>query len=262
VVASTDVYADIARAVAGDRVEVSAVIDSPAKDPHEYEASGRDLLSVSRADVVVRNGGGYDTFLDPLLKDAPDAVVITAVDLVRHAGANEHVWYDLDTAAAVAFRVEAELARLDPTGAPGYEKRLAAFTSGIGELRARADAVRQIADGRAALVPEPVPLYLLAALGLTDRTPTELSESVEEGTDVAPGVLLAVLATVQSREISLLAYNEQTATGQTDRIRDAAEAAGVPVVDFAETLPNGTTYLAWMGGNIDRVAAALKGPAS
>ncbi|BDZ45343.1 hypothetical protein GCM10025866_12520 [Naasia aerilata] len=239
VVASTDVYADIARAVAGDRAEVRALLDSPAKDPHEYEASGRDLLAVSRADLVVQNGGGYDTFVTPLLKDAPDAVVVTAVDLVPHSGDNEHVWYDLRTAAALATRLAAELSRLDPGGARGYEDRAGVFLAGIDALESRVAAVRPLAEGRTVLAPEPVPLYLLDAMGITDRTPPDLAESVEEGTDVAPGVLLGVLDTVRAGSISLLADNPQTATGQTGRIRQAAEASGVPVVEFTETLPRG-----------------------
>ena len=37
----------------------------------------------------------------------------------------------------------------------------------------------------------------------------------------------------------------------------AAEAAGIPVVDFTETLPDGQTYLSWMTANIDALAAVL-----
>ncbi len=82
IVASTNVYADIARSVAGDAAEVTAIIDDLVRDPHEYEAVSRDALAISRADIVILNGGGYDTFMETLL-DAQDseAIVIDVAEL-------------------------------------------------------------------------------------------------------------------------------------------------------------------------------------
>src|SRR3954468_22454305 len=67
VVASTDVYGDLVATIGGDRVEVTSVIDDPSADPHSYEANVRTQLAVSRADLVVENGGGYDDFMRTLL---------------------------------------------------------------------------------------------------------------------------------------------------------------------------------------------------
>ncbi|HEX7834791.1 MAG TPA: zinc ABC transporter substrate-binding protein, partial [Pseudolysinimonas sp.] len=44
VVASTNVYGDIARTIGGADVEVTSVIDDPAQDPHEFEANARVQL--------------------------------------------------------------------------------------------------------------------------------------------------------------------------------------------------------------------------
>src|SRR5699024_4706703 len=67
IVASTNVYGDIAEAIAGDAAEVTSIIDSSAQDPHSYEASAQDRLAVSKADIVIENGGGYDSFMDALI---------------------------------------------------------------------------------------------------------------------------------------------------------------------------------------------------
>lgn len=81
IVASTDVYASIASAVVGDLADVAAIINDPAQDPHSYEASARDRLALTEADVVISNGGGYDSFVDALLGDYPTAHVLVAVEL-------------------------------------------------------------------------------------------------------------------------------------------------------------------------------------
>ena len=67
IVASTSVYGDIARAVAGDNVEVTSIITNAAQDPHSFEASAQDQLAVVRADLIIANGRGYDEFMDTLL---------------------------------------------------------------------------------------------------------------------------------------------------------------------------------------------------
>src|SRR6478735_6745168 len=68
IVASTNVYGDIAATVAGDAATVTSIMDDPAQDPHSFEASAQNQLAVSKADVVIENGGGYDPFMQTLLK--------------------------------------------------------------------------------------------------------------------------------------------------------------------------------------------------
>src|SRR5690554_5707125 len=77
VVAVTDAYGSIAETIGGERVAVTSLISGPAKDPHDYEATARDQLVVSRAHLVIVNGGGYDDFMARLL-DTSTAVVIDA----------------------------------------------------------------------------------------------------------------------------------------------------------------------------------------
>src|SRR5690349_17989868 len=80
IVASTDVWGDVAAAVAGPHARVTSIITDPSADPHEYEASARTRLEVSRADVVVENGGGYDDFMHRLVSGTK-ATVVDAVDV-------------------------------------------------------------------------------------------------------------------------------------------------------------------------------------
>jgi len=80
VVASTNVYGDVAAAIAGDAATVTSIIDSPTIDPHSYEASAQDQLVISTADLIIENGGGYDPFVDVLVEGSgTEAVVISAV---------------------------------------------------------------------------------------------------------------------------------------------------------------------------------------
>lgn len=285
VVASTDVYGDIAASIGGDLVSVTSLIDSAAQDPHSYEASARDRLAVSNAALVIENGGGYDPFITSLLDASPsDArVVIDVVDVSglapddadehaedepaedEHAeeddhahieGFNEHVWYDLHTVELLAETIAETLTELDPAGKATFDANAETFLAELETVHEQAAELAAQVDGREFALTEPVPAYLFAELGLVNVTPEAFSEAIEEGADVAPRDLDAMLDIIDSTSLLLLAYNDQTTNAQTEQVRAAAEAAGVPVVSFTETLPDGLNYLEWMTANLDAIAAA------
>lgn len=256
VVASTDVYGSIAEAVGGDLVSVTSIIESAAQDPHSYEATARVRLALASADLVIENGGGYDPFVQPLLAaNGGEVPVLTAVEFGR--GPNEHVWYDLRAAAAIAEQLASRFAELDTANASTYTENAERFGASVGELETRATTLAGRIGGQGIAVTEVVPLYLLEAVGLNNLTPEPFTAAIEEGADVPPTALQATLELIGSGDVALLAYNQQTASAETERMREAAEAAGIPVVDFTETLPEGEDYLSWMAGNLDAIETAL-----
>lgn len=257
VVASTNVWGDVAAAVGGNLVRVTSVIDDPSQDPHDFEADAETLLQVSKADVVIENGGGFDDFVDTMLSSADtDAAVVNAFEVSGKTG-NEHVWYDVPTVASVADEIAARLGEADPDNAAAYTANAAAYGEKLDELVAAEDDLRPSVEGTPVGVTEPLPVYLAEALGLEDQTPEAFAEAIEEGEDVPVAVLQETLALVEDGGIDLLFYNDQTTSPVTEQVRTAAEKAGVPVVPVTEVLPQGTDYLTWMRGNIDAVATAL-----
>jgi zinc/manganese transport system substrate-binding protein len=288
IVASTNVYGDIAATIAGDAAEVTSIIHDAAQDPHEYEATPRDALAIADADLVIVNGGGYDEFMHTLLEAHDnDAVVVDAVGLSGlapddhdhedggegegegedadehdhhdHGEFNEHVWYSLDAMASLAEELAVRLGELDPADADAFVSNAQAFTAALGDLTARASGIAEAQSHTHIAITEPVPLYLLEAAGLENATPEEFSEAVEEGTDAPALVVRAVIDLVTGPGIALLAYNEQTVGPQTEQVLAAAQDAGTPVVSFTELLPEGEDYLSWMAANLDAIEAALAG---
>ncbi|MER5576286.1 metal ABC transporter solute-binding protein, Zn/Mn family [Streptomyces massasporeus] len=266
VVASTNVYGDIARRIGGDRVDVTSVIGDPDQDPHSYEADPQNQLALSKAKVVIENGGGYDDFVDHLLKgghhdsaEVINAVAVSGRTAPKGGELNEHVWYDFPTVAKVADRISAALAEADPGDAAAFEKNTAAFKAKLTPLEAREAQIKKAHGGDGVAITEPVPLYMLEACGLVNRTPAEFSEAIEEGDDVSPRVLQESLALFSGKKVKALVYNEQTSGPQTEKAEAAAKAAGIPVVPVTETLPKGEDYLGWMTANLDALASALAG---
>jgi zinc/manganese transport system substrate-binding protein len=265
IVASTNVWGDVARRIAGDDVTVSSIISDPSQDPHSYEANAQVQLSLSKADIVIENGGGYDDFVDTLLKSANNskATVLNAVTIsgLEKAGSelNEHVWYDFPTVKKVAARITASLVKLDPSSASDFRANQKTFDAALAKLQSDEAAIKASSSaGAGVAITEPVPLYLLEASGLVNKTPAAFSKAIEDGTDVAPDVLRKTLALFGDHTVKLLAYNEQTSGPETEQVLAAAKAAKVAIVPVTETLPKGKDYLGWMTDNIAAITAALK----
>lgn len=308
VVTSTNVYADIISAVAGDAADVTAIIDDPNQDPHSYEATTRDRLRLSKADLVVINGGGYDSFMTTMLEasDAhPEVIDVVALsglpgsedatgeshshdhadhdsaDHADHGGDadhgggesaegdghaghdhgefNEHLWYSVPTMTKLVDDVALHLGEALPDRAETITANAESYKDRLGELESTIDAVKDEHGGEKVAATEPVPLRLFDDMGLETITSPEFLAAVEEGNDVPPLVLRDAEEQISSGEAVLLGYNAQTAGPQAEQLKSTAEGADVPVVELAETMPEGIGYTDWMGGHIDAIATALEG---
>ncbi|MGH8861374.1 MAG: metal ABC transporter solute-binding protein, Zn/Mn family [Jatrophihabitantaceae bacterium] len=264
VVASTDVYADLVRAVTGDRAQVTAFLDDPSQDPHSFEASPRDQLAIAGADVIVENGGGYDDFVDRLRAASGEhgAVTIDAVTLSGHvapAGGelNEHVWYDLPSMRRLVERLVAVLSAKRPGDSAVFVAGARRFIAGLSDLERVESSIRARYGGTPVAITEPVPVYLLTACGLVNRTPAQFSAGIEGGGDVSVSVLSHTLDLFDHHAVRTLVYNEQTSGAETTRLLAAAAANHIPSVPVTETLPAGASYLSWMRENLSALQAAL-----
>ena len=296
VVTSTNVYGDIVSAIAGDTVDVTAIISSTSQDPHEYEATAKDQLAVSKAGLLIENGGGYDSFMDALVEaTGTKAPVISAVEFSHdwpgndghdhsddhsdaptddptteasdvaddHSGHdhiegfNEHVWYDPHTIEHVAEKIAEELTVLVPSESATFSQGLADFTAGISTLEGALDTLSAAHAGEKIFITEPVPLYLTTAAGLENVTPEAFSEAVEEGQDVPPATLLEATRILEAGDVRILIANSQTGGAETTQVIELAKKQGIPVLEFSEIKPQDQTYLQWMEANVALLADTL-----
>lgn len=265
VVASTNVYGDIAHQVGGSHVAVTSIIADPSQDPHSYQADAQVQLALSKASIIIENGAGYDDFVTTLLGSAknPDAVILNVATLSgydQHPASgefNEHLWYDFATVHKVVASLVKSFSAAEPKAAQSFAANGAAFDSRLATLEADEANLKSRFAGEGVAITEPVPLYLLTASGLINKTPAPFSEAIEAGTDVSPLVLQQTLKLFSAKKVNFLAYNSQTSSPETAQVIAAAKKANISVVAFTETLPESKDYLEWMSENLAAVKAVL-----
>ncbi len=266
VVASTDVWGSVARAVTGRHVAVKSILSGADADPHSYQASPSDAAAITDAALVVYNGGGYDPWVDQVLAghqaiQSVDAYSFVANPTDTSGGGqppNEHVFYDLRVAKSVASSIADRMAAIDPGNAADYRANAAEFCRGADAITISEHAIASAYPGAGVIATEPVVYYLLAASGLVNRTPAAFTAANENETDPSPADMASVLDLIDRRQVSALLVNPQTSTAAINGLEDAARQAGVPVTEVTETLPDGSDYLTWQRNTVNQLLAALR----
>jgi zinc/manganese transport system substrate-binding protein len=256
VLAAENVYGDVAEQIGAADVHVTSILSDPNADPHLYTPRPSTNLTVSRARIVIRNGLGYDAFMDKLLHAAPSRdrhVIVAGADQ-----ANPHVWYDPAVVRRVALGLRDALEAVDPEHRRSYAERTRRFiANGIVPVAAAERALRAARGGTAVAYTEPVPGYMLERAGLRNLAPTAFTRGIADGSEPTPGAVAAMLALVREHRVHVLLYNAQAVSPITIRIRSAARAAGVPVVPVTETLPRGETWQGWQLRELRALREAL-----
>jgi zinc/manganese transport system substrate-binding protein len=259
VVASTNVWGSVVQAVGGDAVSVKSIIADPSADPHAYESKPEDAAALTAAKLVIYNGGGYDPFFTQMADaSAKDAKRIEAFALSGKSEDNEHVWYDLPSVKKVADKIAEELGALDAARKDTFAGNAKSFDAKLDELITKAAGIGASRPGAKVVATEPVAGYLIGGAGLTDATPTEFSEAIEEETDPPAAAVAEITELVSGKQVAAVVNNAQTETPVTKALKEAANKSGVSVVDVTETLPEGvTSYVDWMTRQVDALAGAL-----
>jgi ABC-type Zn uptake system ZnuABC Zn-binding protein ZnuA len=138
VVATTTQVADFANNVGGDRVRVTSLF-KPNVDAHDYEPSPADVEAIARADLVVENGAGLETWLHDTIASSGfrGPVVDTSQGVrLRHVGGetDPHIWQNPRNAQLMAATIERALATADPADARIFRANLAAYTKQLQAL--------------------------------------------------------------------------------------------------------------------------------
>lgn len=260
VTASASFWGDIAKQIGGGNVTVTSILDDPEADPHLYESGARDASNITKADLVIANGLGYDDFIDKVLSTAPNTgrSYLKVSDLLKSkSDANPHLWYDLSGALIVAGDIEARLSQLDPTHSASYKANLATFTEALQPLFDRIGTIKALHSNAAVAYTERVPEYMLVAAGLRIVSPTGFAAAIEEGNEPGPADQAAMRDLITQKQISAFLYNSQAESPVTQSMRELAQQNNIPVVAVSETAPDGKNYQDWQLAQLDALLAAL-----
>ena len=176
VVATTNIVADVVTQVAGDIIDLYAMLPVGA-DPHSYQPTPQDLRALTDADVIFINGLGLEEAMALALEEfeAKTVVVNTGIEAVEfggdhahaeemhgeetheehadeehadeehadeaghdhaHDGADPHSWFSVHAVEKWTHNIHHILSDLDPANAEAYEAAASAYAEELEALHA------------------------------------------------------------------------------------------------------------------------------
>ncbi|HMK96122.1 MAG TPA: zinc ABC transporter substrate-binding protein [Acidimicrobiales bacterium] len=260
-VAAENEYADVISQIGGRYVSVTAIMSNPNTDPHEFEASPSVAQAVSKAQLIVQNGCGYDSFMNKIEAAAGNSGrrVIVAQKVVGAPAApfNPHLWYDPKTMPLVAEAIAADLAALQPAHKSYFQANEARFTQSLRPWLSAVAKFRSRYPGTPVAVTEPVADYMLQAAGAEILTPEALQSAIMNGTDPSPQDITLEGNLLSQHRVKVFLYNRQVTDSLTADFSGLAKKAHVPVVGVYETMPLGYHYQSWMMAEMQALQLAV-----
>ncbi len=262
VVAAENEYGNVASQIGGRYVSVSSIESNPNTDPHDYEVSPGVAGEVSRAQVVIQNGIGYDDYMSKIESASPNAKrrVIDVQELLGlpDSTPNPHLWYNPVTMPKVAKALASDLGSIEPVHASYFKANASKFVASLDPWLKAIARFKATFPGTPVATTEPVADYMLEAAGTRNLTPFSLQADIMNGVDPSPEAVSIQDGLFSHHKVKVFVYNQQVTDSLTQSFVTAARKAGIPVVGVYETMPvPGYDYQSWMLAEVKALYRAV-----
>ncbi|KAB8292731.1 metal ABC transporter solute-binding protein, Zn/Mn family [Bifidobacterium avesanii] len=262
VVASINQWGSLAKQIGGDYVDITSILASSNVEAHDFEAQTADVAKLSKAQVVVANGAGYDAWATKSVTKQT-ALVTAAGNVGASDGDNPHLWFSKDARNAVAQDLADTYAKLQPDHRDYFDEQLAKWQEQEKTLEQQMKEFASEHKDATYAATESVAYYLLADLGMKDVTPKGYAQAVANDSEPAPADLSAMQQVLEGQQADVLVNNPQEASDTTNMVTGVAHKSDVPVIDVTEQMPEGyDTLTDWIGALVKTFGDSLGGSAS
>ena len=127
-----------AKNIAGDAATVENLLPS-GTDPHEYSLNPGDLIKITQAQIIIKNGIGLETWLDKLIADqSPSSggkpIVVDSASGINIINSDPHIWLSPRNAIIQVKNISEALIKADPVNSNIYRKNAADYLKRLENL--------------------------------------------------------------------------------------------------------------------------------
>ena len=271
---------DFLSEIGGEHIDARCIMPTGA-EPHDWEPSTQDILSLENAALFVYNGAGLEHWVDAVLPTLQNKQLIalntsTGARLLiddehehddhehdddhdehDHGGADPHIWLSIDNARAQTAAIALALSDLDPVNADYYSERLAAYHTELDALDAEYRSALKDLPRRSIVVAHKAYGYLCHSYELEQVSVRGFSPDQEPD----PATMARVVEFCRENDVKVIFFENPADPRVANAI--AAEAGAVtdiltPIENLSqEDIDNGENYISLMRRNLKALVNAL-----
>ena len=286
-------YYDFVRQIAGDKVRLKLVVPA-GMDSHSFEPTPADVIAIQEADILIRNGGAMEHWLDDVLGalDTSEMTIVTMMDYVdtveeeivegmeaeNHSHGeedhsheeetdgheleieyDEHIWTSPVNAKTLVGVICGTLTEADPDHGTAYQEHTAHYQEQLTELD---QAFRDVTDQgkrKIMVVADKFPFrYFADEYGLDYRA---AFTGCSSDTEPSAQTIAYLIDKVREEEIPAVYYLELSTPRVAEIIQE--ETGAKPMLFHSchnvtrREFDEGVTYLQLMENNVKALRAGL-----
>lgn len=268
---------DFTKAIGGEHVNVINLVPAGV-EPHEWSPKSKDLINMTKAEMFVYNGAGFEgwvgTFLDSKKKDSKQVVIEASQGIAllnatekeedhdhdhgKEAGVDPHVWVSPKSAKQMAESIKNGLVQADAAHKADYEANYSKLAQQLTALDAKFSESLSKVTKKEIVVSHQSFGYLARDYGLTQMPIMGLSPDAEPTAQV----MKEINKFVKDHQVKTIFFEELV----SDRLaKTLAKDAKIetdmlnPLEGLTEAqLSAGENYISVMEKNLQKLLKALQ----
>ncbi len=271
---------DFAQRVGGDNVEVINLV-RPGMDAHDFELGPKQIIGMSKADLIIINGAGMETWTQKLSNDIQNKILDTSksVHLIErtsnsdnhddheheddedhdHGPSDPHTWLSIKNAIKQIEAIKNEFVKLDAKNAESYNNNFEAATLMLENLESSYASILSSENlaTNTIVVSHRAFGYLAHEYNLVQYS----ISGIETDTDPVPSVMAEIIDYINNNNIKAIFYQTFVNSKAAEKI---AEDTGAKLYKLStletltqEEIARGENYVTIMYQNLISLKNAL-----
>ena len=265
VVTSFNAMAEFAKAIGGDKVEVSTIIPDGV-EPHDFELKPDNMKQLATAQVFVYNGFGMEPWAQQAIDAAKNSKLITVAtegveaikntdpeEIKEHGAEDPHAWLSLKNAKIEVKNIKDAFVKADPANKDYYEKNYTEYVAKLDAMIKKYEEQFAKAPHKTFVTGHAAFAYLCRDFGLEQNS---VEDVFAEGEPNA-AQLAKLIEYVKENNIKTI-FAEEMASPEVSKTLAKEVGAKVETIYTIESKEDDKTYLQRMDENLAKILESLK----
>ncbi len=236
----------IVKELAGSEVQIQTLLPQGA-DYHFYEISPKDVLRLSRADLVIL-ASDSEAWERKVVKVLGDKVLVL-LDEEKGLGGDTHFWLSPKRVMEVLPKVYSSLKRINPEGVTAYERNYENLMNALKVLDERFRKTLKACKFKSLIATHPAFTYVAVDYGFRQIAPKE----GEAHGDLSLAFLKEAFRVIREEGITSVV----SLKGEDSKLSSLFEKRGLRVLVFDAKLSSYSSYVSALEGVLEVLKRAL-----